>query len=205
MKVNNGLKKTVFILFCTLQMFFLIFVIINALSILSDKKDVKLKCSLNDPFYMLKGRYINLSFDTDFEEIDINKMESLKTIDNIDEGDIKFYKNRSIYCIIEEGDDGYFFIKDATFTIPKNAFYITFRIKKIIYNKIRLKIHFREYYLQESFAYGTEKMLRENDTNVMNPTLVLAVGKNGRTVQRRFEVYGIPIEDYIKNRLKKDQ
>ncbi|HOV15054.1 MAG TPA: GDYXXLXY domain-containing protein [Spirochaetota bacterium] len=199
--MKTSYTKVTFFTVIAFQFFVIIFMLFQAHTIIGNNKIVKLKCNLYDPYNFMKGRYINLSFDIENEVL-----TNLKSIKNLSADDLNKRKRYPLYCILEE-KDGYHHVVDASFEKPSNdVIFIKTKIYDIYSDqKIILKLNFREYYLQEDHALEAENILRNITENSLNPYLILAVGKDGKTAQKGFMINEMSIEKFIIDKTKKTQ
>lgn len=190
------MKKIIYIaLFCILAFFQLGILTFTLYKGVKEGNTLKFKCSLYDPYDPIKGRYLNLSFESQTQPLYLfseYKPYEATTTEKYNNQDvyIVFYdnKNTSTPSLIKTEKPG----KEEIFMKAKINFI------DLTAQTINLTFPFSRYYIQENFAKEAEKILGDSEnTNILNPTLVISTDENGNTRIVKLLVKNIPIEDYI--------
>lgn len=171
----NKSKKYIYISIVIIQLFFLIFMAYSKQMHIDNGKKIMLKVKPVDPRSVMRGSYVNLSYD--ISDITINT-------------DKKIRRGDTIYVLLKK-DDKYWVYKDFSFETPDNEqLYLKGRVRHSYKNKDNKRVvASMEYGIEDYFA--SEDKAKELEDNREKELLYarIAVDKNGEAI-----VYGLAEE-----------
>lgn len=172
-----------FIIFCLLQISVLAYLTHKGIS---KGTEIKFQCRIYDPYDLIKGRYIQLSFE--------QETQSVSKFKNYD-AEKKNLRRRetTIYCIVKE-DDGE--IIELRTTRPQGGLFFTALLDRYNDNWIYLTFPFNKYYMQENYAPIAESIIREKGRDD-NTFATVSIDRRGNTRIVRMEIGGELLEDLV--------
>ena len=186
--MKKNILIALFLLFCIAQISVPGYMYIQALTVASQNKVVKLQCGLYDPSHFMKGRYLHLSFPISRQKLSIFKEKA-------DLKQLKASLHNPVYCVLKKMKT-FHVIDYLTLNKPSGDLpFIKTSDFNIYDDEIFLNFDFERYYLQENLAPKAEKILAGKDIKKLNPLLVLYID-NGSARIKALTVNNMDIDKY---------
>jgi len=199
-------KRTIGIIFaivCLLQIAIPLAIVFSAEQLTRDadinNRFIRLLCVPRDPIDFLRGRFIDLRFD--IEQVSLENLPSGKSLELTG---TKNLNDKDVYVLLKrEGDLNV--IEDVVPGMPPNSA-LFLRAKASLWNDgiLSLKYDFNRYYIQENFAIAADNLLRADWKDTLSLVLTVAADSTGNALQKKLELNGVLMEDYIKKEIDAD-
>lgn len=160
--------------------------------VLRSGKAFKFRSAPVDPYDALRGKYIHLDFQEEFNYL------KLDSADGWNPGD-------QVYIVLGTDSAGFVTFEEGLKDPPEGKDYLLTTLEWYYdyENEWTVEIPFNRFYMEESIAYDAELAYRESNIDSASISYALVMIKDGEAVLKNVFINDKPISEVARERLKK--
>ena len=151
--------------------------------VLSKGTQYRFKTEPVDPYDAFRGRYVALRI----KEADANIPR-----------DLELQYGQTVYVVINNDSEGFAKISEIKAKRPKDGNYIKTKVRYFYKDKVRLKMPFDRFYMEEKSAPKAEKVYWKHSRREKNDAYIVVRVRSGLAVAEDLYVGNKPIAEFIK-------